>query len=161
MTDISQTTFWNAFSWMKIRVVWLILHWNQFLRAQFTICQHWSDNGLATSHHLNQWKKVLWCTYASLGLNELRVTPAALLVNTGKLITCNCKTNVHILIIYCPTTPCAYIMAYITHISTRLSSHSAIRHCVCVIKTCVIKIEKIDHSLYFNTYMTLWQALKQ
>ena len=58
MVAISQTTFSNAFSWMKSFVFWFEFHWSLFLRVQLTICQHWFRKwpgaDLATSHYLNQ-----------------------------------------------------------------------------------------------------------
>ena len=41
MDAISQTTFLNAFSWMKMFEYRLKLHWSLFLRVQLTISQHW------------------------------------------------------------------------------------------------------------------------
>ena len=41
MAAIFQTTFSNAFSWMKIYEFWLRFHWSVFLRIQLTIFQHW------------------------------------------------------------------------------------------------------------------------
>ena len=41
MDAISQTTFSNAFSWMKMFVYRLKFHWNLFLRVQLTIFRHW------------------------------------------------------------------------------------------------------------------------
>ena len=41
MATISQTTFSNAFSWMKSFVFQVNFHWNLFLRVQLTISQHW------------------------------------------------------------------------------------------------------------------------
>ena len=41
MEAISQTTFSNAFSWMKMFEYWLKFHWNLFLRVQLIIFQHW------------------------------------------------------------------------------------------------------------------------
>ena len=38
---ILQTTFWNAFSWMKSNWLRLKFHWNLFPRVQLTIFQHW------------------------------------------------------------------------------------------------------------------------
>ena len=38
---ISQTTFSNAFSWMKKFEFPLQFHWSLFLRVQLTIFQHW------------------------------------------------------------------------------------------------------------------------
>ena len=38
---IPQTTFSNAFSWIKIYKFWLKFHWSLFLEVQLTICQHW------------------------------------------------------------------------------------------------------------------------
>ena len=49
MDVISQTTFSNAFSWMKIFVFRFKFHSNLFLRVQLTISQHGSDNGSAPS----------------------------------------------------------------------------------------------------------------
>ena len=70
-----QTTFSNAFSWMKIYEFRLRFHWNLFLRVQLTIFQHWFRWWLgadqAASHYLNQWWLDYRCIYASPGLNEL------------------------------------------------------------------------------------------
>ena len=41
MNAISQTTFWSAFSWMKMFDFRLKFHWSLFLRVQLTIFQHW------------------------------------------------------------------------------------------------------------------------
>ena len=41
MDTISQTTFWSAFSWMKMFEFWLKFHWSLFLRVRLTIFQHW------------------------------------------------------------------------------------------------------------------------
>ena len=38
---VSQTTFSNAFSWMKMFEIRLRFHWSLFLRVQLTIFQHW------------------------------------------------------------------------------------------------------------------------
>ena len=77
MDAISQTTFSNAFSWMKMFEFRLKFHWRLFLRFQITIFQHWFRYWLgavqATSHYLNQWWLVYWRIYASLGLNELMI----------------------------------------------------------------------------------------
>ena len=58
MDAISQTTFSNAFSWMKIYEFRLSCHWSLFVRVQLTIFQHWFRQWLgadqATSHYLNQ-----------------------------------------------------------------------------------------------------------
>ena len=40
MDALSQTTFPNAFSWMKIFQLRLKFHWSLFLRSQLTIFQH-------------------------------------------------------------------------------------------------------------------------
>ena len=42
MTAIFQTTYSNAFSWMKIVVFWWQFHWNLFPKVQLTIFQHWT-----------------------------------------------------------------------------------------------------------------------
>ena len=41
MDAILQTTFWNAFSSMKMFEFQLKFHWNLFPRVQLTIFQHW------------------------------------------------------------------------------------------------------------------------
>ena len=41
MDDISQTTFSNEFSWMKMHEYRLKFHWSLFLRVLLTIFQHW------------------------------------------------------------------------------------------------------------------------
>ena len=41
MDAISQTTFSNAFSWMKMSEYRLKFHWSLFLRVQLTISQYW------------------------------------------------------------------------------------------------------------------------
>ena len=75
MDAISQTSFSNAFSWMKMLEFRLRNHWNLFVRFEVTISQHWLRWWLgadqATSHYLSQWWVVYWRIYASLGLNEL------------------------------------------------------------------------------------------
>ena len=76
MDAISQTTFSNALSWMKMFEFRLKFHWNLFPRVQLTIFQHWFRWWLgavqATSHYLNQRWLVYRRIYASLGLNELK-----------------------------------------------------------------------------------------
>ena len=42
MDAISQTTFSNGFSWMKIFEFWLKFHWSLFPRIQLIIFHHWS-----------------------------------------------------------------------------------------------------------------------
>ena len=77
MAAIFQTTFSNAFSWMKMFEFRLRFHWSLFPMVWLTIFQHWFrwwlGAGEATSHYLNQWWLVYWRIYASLGLNELIV----------------------------------------------------------------------------------------
>ena len=41
MAAVLQTTFSNAFSWMKIFEFRLKFHWNWFLRVQLTTYHHW------------------------------------------------------------------------------------------------------------------------
>ena len=48
LADISQTTFWNSFSLMKIYEFRSIFHWSFFPTGQLTIFRHWFRyNGLA------------------------------------------------------------------------------------------------------------------
>ena len=65
MDTISQTTFSNVFSSMKMFEFWLRFHWSLFLRVKLTIFQH------CFSHYLNQWWLGYWSIYAPCGLNEL------------------------------------------------------------------------------------------
>ena len=59
MPAIFQTTFSNAFSWMKMFEFRLTFHWILFPGVKLTIFQHWFRLWLgavqATSHYLNQW----------------------------------------------------------------------------------------------------------
>ena len=41
MATIFQTTFSNAFSWMKMYEFWLKFHWSLFPRVRLSIFQHW------------------------------------------------------------------------------------------------------------------------
>ena len=74
MAAISQTTFSNAISWIKMYKFRLKFHWSLFPRVQSTIFQHWFRWWLgavqATSHYRNRWCSVYWRIYASPGLNE-------------------------------------------------------------------------------------------
>ena len=76
MAAIFQTTFSNAFSWVKMFKFRLRFHLSLFPRVQLTIFQHWFrwwlGTGQATSHYLKQWWLVFWRIYASPGLNELK-----------------------------------------------------------------------------------------
>ena len=82
MCMILQTTFSNAFYWMKIYDLRLIFLRSLFLRVQSTIWQHWYRWWLgtdqATSHYLNQWWLVYWHMYVSLSQNEFRVLNVAI-----------------------------------------------------------------------------------
>ena len=71
MDAISQTTFSNAFSWMKMHQFRLRFHWSLFPRIQLAIFQ-WLGAGQATSHYLNQLWLIYRRIYASLGLIELK-----------------------------------------------------------------------------------------
>ena len=75
MNNISQTTFSNVFSSMKMFEFPLKFHWSLFPRVQLTIFQHWFRKWLgavqATSHYLNPWWLVYRRIDASLGLNKL------------------------------------------------------------------------------------------
>ena len=70
---ISQTTFSNVFSWMKMYEFRFRFLKNMFLRFELTTFPHWfrwwfGANQL-TSHYLNQWWLVYWRTHASFGFN--------------------------------------------------------------------------------------------
>ena len=75
MVIISQTSFSNAFSWMKMCEFLFKFHRRLFLMLQWTIFQHWFRQWLgtnqATSHYVNKWWLIYWCIHVSLGLNEL------------------------------------------------------------------------------------------
>ena len=91
MAATFQTTFSNAFSWIKIDEFQSRFHWGVFLRVQLTIFQHWLRQWLgadqATGHCLNQWRLVYWRIYASLCLNELTARYWQMLMY-GCVITC-------------------------------------------------------------------------
>ena len=71
MATILQTTFSDAFSWMKSFVLWLKFHWSLFVRVQLTITQHCLDNGLAPNRPqaiiLTNYDIIQWCIYVALG----------------------------------------------------------------------------------------------
>ena len=74
ITAISQTTFLNALSWMKMYEFQIRFHWCLFLSFDNNISalvkiMAYSTNQ-TTSHYLNQWLLVYWCIYVSLELNE-------------------------------------------------------------------------------------------
>ena len=75
MDAISQMTFSNVFSWMKMFDFRLKFHWSLNPMVQLTIFQQWfrwwPSAGQATSHYLKQWWLFYWRIYASLGLSEL------------------------------------------------------------------------------------------
>ena len=75
MDTISQMTFTNAFSWMKMFEFRFKFHRSLFLRVQLTIFQHWFRKWIgidqATSHYLKQWCLDYWRIYASLGLSDV------------------------------------------------------------------------------------------
>ena len=76
IATISQTTFSNAFSGMKM-YVWILfkISLTFVLRFKWMIFHHWLRYWLgadqATSCYLNQWWLNYWRIYASLGPNEL------------------------------------------------------------------------------------------
>ena len=75
MDNISQMTFSNVFSSVKMFELWWKFHWSLFLRVQSSVFQHWFRWWLGavqvTSHYLDQWWLVYRRIYASLGLSEL------------------------------------------------------------------------------------------
>ena len=56
MATIFQTTFSNAFSWMKMYEFRLRFHWSLFLRLQLQYSSIGSDNGLAPSRR----QAIIW-----------------------------------------------------------------------------------------------------
>ena len=92
MAAIFQTTFSNAFSWMKMNKFWLRFHRSLFPRVQLTIFQHWFRYWLGaiqvTSHYLNQWWLVDWRIYASLGLSELMIMVTRFCWSDGIIQNC-------------------------------------------------------------------------
>ena len=92
MAATFQTTFSNAYSWMKMYEFQLQFHWDLFLRVRLTIFQHlfrqWLGANQATSYCLRQWRLVYWCIHASLGLNEL--SKLSLMLVNGCIATFQC-----------------------------------------------------------------------
>ena len=112
MAAIFQTTFSNAFSWMKMFKFRLRFHWRLFPRVQLTIFQHWFRKwlgaGQATSHYLNQWWLDYWRMYASLGLNELIKRPSiwslchdSVIINHTENIMTSSNGNISALLAIC------------------------------------------------------------
>ena len=67
MANIFQTTFSNAFSWMKMYNFSFRFHWRLFLRVQLTKYQHWFTYAIIWTNV----GLVYWRICTSLGLNEL------------------------------------------------------------------------------------------
>ena len=67
MADISQSTFSNVFSWMKIYEFQSVFHWSLSERVKLTIFQdwfsYWFGADQVTSHYLNQWWIIYWRIY--------------------------------------------------------------------------------------------------
>ena len=82
MDAISQMTFSNAFSWMKMLEFWLKCHWSLFQWPNWQQPSIGLDNGMA----LNMWQAIIWTNaapvhwriYAALGGDELIETTNAL-----------------------------------------------------------------------------------
>ena len=75
MAAILQTTFLNAFSWLKKFDFWLKFYWNLFLRVQMKITGIGLDNGLVPMRRqaiiwIND-DPIHWRLYATLGGDEL------------------------------------------------------------------------------------------
>ena len=65
---IFQTTFSNAFSWMKIYEFRLRFHWSLFLRARLIISQHWFRWWLGAVHGTSHCLKQCWLVYWRIGV---------------------------------------------------------------------------------------------
>ena len=60
MATISQTTFSNTFSWMKMLECRFNFHWNLVLRVQLTINQHWFRYWLVAFLAPSHYQKQCW-----------------------------------------------------------------------------------------------------
>ena len=93
MANILQTTFSNAFCWLKSLVFWWKFHWSLFLRVQLTISQHWCRQWVgtkkATNHYLNQWWLRLMSTWRILSLNELNWHTSIADINGATTFLCS------------------------------------------------------------------------
>ena len=94
---ISQKTFSNAFSWMKMYEFCLRFQRSLFLRFELKILQHWlrwwRGANQVTSHYPNQWQLIYWSIYASLeldGLMEIKTHewwfPALVVIDCHRLL---------------------------------------------------------------------------
>ena len=90
MYAIFQSTYSNAFSWIKLYEFHWSFHWHLFLRFKLTKIQHWCRKWLgadqATSCYLGQWWLVYWHIHVSLGLNELSEVTASNSLESFKFI---------------------------------------------------------------------------
>ena len=89
MYAISQTTFSNAFSWMKMFEFRHKFQWSLLLMVPWKIFQHWFRQWLgvvrAISHYLKRWWLVYRRIYAPLGLNELRLICKSIQFNSKQV----------------------------------------------------------------------------
>ena len=80
---ISQATFSNAFSSMKMYEFRFRFHWNLVQRFELTFLhwfRQWLGTDQVTSHYLYQWWLVYWCIYASFSLKEFKELPTNYLI---------------------------------------------------------------------------------
>ena len=154
MDAISQTTFSNAFPWIKMHELCLRLHWSLFIWFELTIFQHWFrwwlGAGQATSYYLNQWWLVYQRIYASLGLNEL-IFPLSL-INDDKHVMAYHSTDHGILPIndfsdeniWIQTPRSSRYMYYLRQICARLPDFRFLLY-----KSCSGSIIQVVEHLYF------------
>ena len=72
MAAISQTTFSDAFPWMKMYELRLRFHWILFPGVQLTIFHRWFWLGAnqVTSHYMNQWWLISLLTHICVTLSQ-------------------------------------------------------------------------------------------
>ena len=67
MADVLQTTFSNAFSWVKIIVFWLTFHSISFLRVKLVL--NWFGIGSANGLAPNRQQTITWTKWASSSMS--------------------------------------------------------------------------------------------
>ena len=91
MAAISQTTFFNVFSWMKSFVFWYEFHWSLFLRFQLTMSQHWSGKGWVQ----NRQQAIIYYLFRKTWMSTW-YTHAVQVAILQKMIMINYKIDIHI-----------------------------------------------------------------
>ena len=158
MADISQVTFSNAFSWMKMFEFRFKFYWIVFLGVELTInywFRYWLGAEQATGHYLNQWLHSLLmhlCVTRPQWVKELTHHHIGLLWYIAKLARhwCYAMNNCW----------CRSQYSFFIHCFFSLSTFTAVNSCCsccwsflsvffCSVFQRLVEVDNIDHMTTF------------